>query len=131
MSEVFERVRTQKFCSGLSRVEKGHKKECDINLLVKRYNKTGLMQQRLENGLFGNFIDVEDYQSNLERMRDARNDFMTLPAAVRKRFKNDPGEIIDFVSDDNNKDEAIKLGLLPPEEKVEEQVESAGGEEDS
>ena len=40
--------------------------------------------------------------------------FMALPAAVRERFNNDPAELVDFVSDVNNRSEAIDLGLIPP-----------------
>ena len=37
---------------------------------------------------------------------------MALDANVRKRFHNDPAELIDFVSDEKNRDEAVRLGLL-------------------
>ena len=40
--------------------------------------------------------------------------FMALPANIRERFNNDPAELVDFVSDDRNRSEAIDLGLVPP-----------------
>jgi len=36
---------------------------------------------------------------------------MALPSDVRKRFSNDPAELIDFLADKKNDEEAIKLGL--------------------
>jgi Chlamydia-phage Chp2 scaffold (Chlamy_scaf) len=39
--------------------------------------------------------------------------FMQLPADIRTRFNNDAGAFVDFCSDENNRAEAEKLGLVP------------------
>ena len=43
---------------------------------------------------------------------EAQENFSELPAHIRKRFGNDPEQFLDFVTDENNKDEAIRLGML-------------------
>ena len=44
----------------------------------------------------------------------ANNSFAAMPAEIRARFNNDAGAFVDFCADANNRDEAIKLGLIPP-----------------
>jgi phage internal scaffolding protein len=46
---------------------------------------------------------------------DANSAFASLPATVRARFENDPAKYIEFVSDENNLEEARELGMLSPE----------------
>ena len=38
-----------------------------------------------------------------------------LPSSLRSRFGNDPAAYLDFVSNEENKPEMAKLGLLTPE----------------
>jgi phage internal scaffolding protein len=45
---------------------------------------------------------------------DAQYQFDQLPALIRDRFHNDPQEMLAFLNDPNNYDEAIKLGLVNP-----------------
>jgi len=48
------------------------------------------------------------------------NAFSQMPSAIRKRFNNDPAELIKFVLDPKNREEAIKIGLIDtPEPKKE------------
>jgi phage internal scaffolding protein len=67
--------------------------------------------------LTGDFVDVPDFQTALNLVISAQDEFMKVPADVRARFNNDPGELMAFLEDDKNRDEAIKLGLVnaPPE----------------
>ena len=37
---------------------------------------------------------------------------MALPSDVRSRFGNNPAELLDFLNDNSNYDEAIRLGLI-------------------
>ena len=41
----------------------------------------------------------------------ARESFMTLPAKTRARFQNDPQQFMEFMHDENNFDEIVKLKL--------------------
>lgn len=40
-----------------------------------------------------------------------KKSFMTLPASVRERFANDPGEFLKFAEDPANLDEMVDMGL--------------------
>lgn len=89
------------------------KDSCDINKIVSKFKSTGVMTNvRTDQPLFGDFSDLVDIQTQRIRMQDAQEAFMTLPAQIRKRFSNDPVELINFLNDENNRPEAIKLGLI-------------------
>ena len=91
------------------------KDECDINKIMDRYLRTGCLSDPLSQmkpGTYGDFTEMGDYMENMNKIIQAREMFDALPAKVRERFNNNPGAMIDFVMDPDNKDEAIKLGLL-------------------
>lgn len=103
---------------GASRTKQSFRDECDINLIMKRYEATGVLQH-LARGA-PQFVDATslDYQASMELVIAAREQFDALPAKVRERFRNDPGEMLAFVEDEANRAEAIKLGLVPEPVKV-------------
>lgn len=95
-----------------SRVKQEFLEESDINTLVKRFLKTGQMPEPVA-GRYADFTQVEDYQEVMNRIINFENEFMSLPAEMRKRFDNDPANLIEFLA--KSPDEARKLGLLPAE----------------
>lgn len=109
-----------------TKTQQQFKDECDINNIIARYEKTGeLSHLSGRKGAFTDLSDVTDYQGMLHTVIQAEEAFMTLPAVVRTRFRNDPGQLLSFLQDPKNKDEAIKLGLIdtpvdpePPSEPV-------------
>jgi phage internal scaffolding protein len=88
------------------------KDECDINTIVRRFGLTGELPSNVRVPEYGDFTQATDYHSSLNAVRAAEEAFMQLPADVRTRFNNDAGALVDFVSDDNNRAEAEKLGLV-------------------
>lgn len=91
--------------------------ECDINKIMERFEKTGILTHANDSSpRYGDFSDVVDYDESLRVVMDAEESFMSLPAKVRARFQNDPSELIEFVRDPANLNEAISLGLVPPKE---------------
>lgn len=106
------RARVQKVFVGSSLAKQAFKKECDINAIMARYEKNGLISHvnRFQ-GQYGDFTDPPGYQDALNKVISAQDMFMTLPAKVRARFGNDPGEFLEFVQDPRNSDELVKLGL--------------------
>ena len=91
------------------------KDECDINLIVERA-KRGADISNLSKGtpMYGDFTGLPDYRQALLMVNKARDMFMSLDARVRERFSNDPGRLLEFLGDDKNYDEALKLGLVEP-----------------
>lgn len=103
---------------GKSRTHQSFAKDADINVIMGRYQKTGLLVDPLRvnphrKPNFGDFSDIGDLTTTMARIDLAREAFMVLPAKVRERFNNDAGELLAFVANPANAEEAIKLGLLP------------------
>lgn len=89
--------------------------DADINQILRRFHVTGEMPAPPSAAPFyGDFTQVTDFQSALAALEEAEETFNQLPAEVRRRFADDPAELIDFVSDPANRAEAARLGLLTP-----------------
>lgn len=100
--------------------------ECDINKIMERYEKTGVMPEGRRMYEFGEAISEYSYQESMNAVIAADQMFSELPAKMRDRFGNDPLQLLKFLDDPDNKDEAIELGLLkrppPPPEPMEVRV---------
>ena len=80
------------------------KDECDINRIMARYQLTGILptgDPRVPQ--FGDFTNVPDYQEALNIVYSAEDQFMELPATLRKFFNNDPGFMLAYMQDPANK----------------------------
>jgi phage internal scaffolding protein len=92
------------------------KDECDINVLMKRYQSTGELPHL--NTSTPQFLDVSSslvFQESMNYIADAQSMFNELPSAIRDRFYNDPAQFLDFCSNDKNRLELAEMGLLSPE----------------
>lgn len=92
--------------------EQAHKDTCDINLIIKKYDKTGLISHisKIE-AEFGNMTGL-DFQESQNKILRAMAMFNALPSKIRNRFKNNPAKLLEFMDDANNREEAITLGLI-------------------
>jgi len=90
--------------------------ETDINNIMSKFAKTGELPTHVNRvqGAYGDFSTVQDYQLHLDQVMAANDAFMALPAALRRRFDNDPSHLVSFLADSKNRDEAIALGLVEP-----------------
>lgn len=89
------------------------KNECDINYIMKKYQQTGVLPHTADK--MAQYLDVSDVPSleqAYEQIQQAQELFMELPSALRKRLNNDPRNLVDYISDPENKQELIKLGVL-------------------
>lgn len=106
-----------------SRTQQHFKEESDINFIVNRFLKTGTLPDVNPSAMYGDFLHAPgSYQEALNLVIEAQDGFNALPAEMRARFNNDPGELLTFLQDENNRDEAITLGLI---EKSVEAVKTA------
>lgn len=101
-------------CEDPSLAQQHARDECDINTIVKRFGLTGELPSNVRTPTYGDFADATDYHTAMNAVIAANEAFMQLPADVRTRFNNDAGAFVDFVSDDSNRAEAEKLGLVLP-----------------
>ena len=101
---------------GESRTKSEYAADMDRNEIMRKYEHFGVMPHELrEQGFYGDVSNVPNYQDSLIAVQNGKQAFMTLPARIRKRFGNDPQNLLDFLSDDNNYDEAVKLGIIKPD----------------
>ena len=107
--------RVQLTCSDATRAKQSFASECDINNIMARYQKTGLVTHVAAHQ--GNYTDLpayDDFHASMNAVTAANSSFASLPSSVRSRFHNDPGEFLDFVQDKANADEMVSMGLSIP-----------------
>lgn len=114
-------------CLDESRTQQQFKEESDINTIVARFGISGVMPADFGMPQSVDFTEtVTDYHTALNLVRQADEDFMQLPGALRERFRNDPQELMNFVENPANLDEARALKLAKPAEKVEPPLQDGG-----
>jgi phage internal scaffolding protein len=99
-------------CPEPTLAQQNFKDESDINYIVRQFGLTGELPGKPLSPQYGDFTGVLDYHSAVNAVLAAQDDFMELPAQLRSRFNNDPAELIDFLADEQNREEATKLGLV-------------------
>lgn len=110
-------------CDEPSLTKQSAKDECDINAIMKKYERTKLVSHINQNpGFYDDVSEVPDYQGALAVVSQAHDMFASMPAQLRARFQNDPGVFLSFVADPLNADELVQLGLAVTSVKVEPKV---------
>ena len=94
--------------------EQNHKDETDINQIVRKYNKTGLIDHLNQfEKQYGDMTGY-DYQDAMNTVAAANTMFEGLPSVIRNQFDNDPAKFINFVDDEANADKLVEMGLATP-----------------
>jgi phage internal scaffolding protein len=101
-------------CEDSSLTQQQFKEEADINTIVDRFMKSGVLPTPVNMPQFVDYEGVFDFQTAMNAVRAADENFMRMDAKIRARFNNSPQEFLEFFADANNKDEAIRLGLAIP-----------------
>lgn len=95
-----------------SRTQGEFAEECDINRIMARYTRTGVLPSTRSGGTYGDFTGVTDFLDAQNRVLNAQREFDALPSNIRERFRNSPAVLIEFLQDESNRPEAEKLGLV-------------------
>nr|WAE43318.1 MAG: internal scaffolding protein [Microviridae sp.] len=104
-------------CKDPSLAQQHFKKECDINEILDKYQRTGVLPDGLDSRPVPSYSDttgVGDFSKLQQTLVDAQGLFAALPVTLRSRFHNEPSELMAFVANASNHDEAVKLGLITP-----------------
>lgn len=101
-------------CLDKSRARQSEAAAVDINNIVKRFDKTGLIPVDQREGLFEDVSQMGTYHDALNAIHAAEQAFDHLPARIREKFNNNSAEFLDFTSKEENHDEMRELGMLPP-----------------
>lgn len=118
-----ERVEVLADIGGPSMTRQEFADECDVNLLMKRYDVVGGGMPPAP-GSVPMYIDFTSKPDNLmdalAMMKSAETAFMTLPASVRKEFDNDPLRFVEYAENEANLPRMREWGLAEPEKAAEE-----------
>ena len=102
---------------GESMTEQHHTKHCDINNIINKFKRTGVMEHvNQREAVYTDVSSCPDYHGALEIVRATEEMFSSLPAELRDRFENDAGVYLAWINDAANAEEAVELGLLPAEQ---------------
>lgn len=114
-----EKIRVRHSSDEKSRTKQEFRDECDVNRIMARYMSSGELPA--VNQVAPQFLDataIGDYQTAMMTVAAAQSLFNDLPSSLRKRFSDDPGQFVDFCSDEKNRSELKELGLLRPEAEI-------------
>lgn len=89
-------------------VQQQFKQETDINWIVKNYQ---IPNTPVDLSQYGDFSDPITYQSAMNILATADQQFMLLSPEIRARFENDPQKMLEFVANPENSKDLIKMGL--------------------
>ncbi len=118
-------LRVQVVFEGTGRTRQSSRDECDINVIMSKYAKTGFINHLTRHGGDYGFASSVDFHGAMNIVTKADQMFGDLPAVARNRFHGDPAEFLDFVADPDNLDEMRLLGLAVP--KVPDATAPSGG----
>lgn len=106
--------RVTKETVGPSMTKQSFKDECDVNNIMKKFERDGLLDHvsRVE-GQYTDFSDAPgDFHEAMNAVRKAQEMFESVPASIRAEFGNDPGAFLDWATT-APVEELRERGLMP------------------
>lgn len=101
-------------CEDPSLTVQSFTEDADVNTIARRFGITDIPFTPIGEEVT-DLTGAPDLRQILEARREAANHFTALPMKLRKRFRNSPEELWNFLHDPDNRDEAIRLGLITPQ----------------
>lgn len=87
--------------------------ECNINNIMDRWQKTGVVAHlNGQTPTFGDLTELPDFHEAMNTVVQAQTMFDALPSRIRERFANDPANLMEFLGNPKNRNEAIEMGLI-------------------
>lgn len=132
MRSVFiKHKRIRKEFPNPSLTKQSFREESEINNILAKYQKTGLIEHVAKHSpKYGELPDQAEFETAMNIIATANSMFEELPSSIRSRFENDAGQFLDFVSDENNIEELVTLGILDAPEAPPEPLEPSPGPAD-
>lgn len=92
-----------------------HKAECDINNILRQYQRTGIITHvQAARGTYTDLPDALDFQEAMDTIIRAEAAFDGLPSKVRSHFLNDPTRFLAAFTDPAQAETLRAFGLLNP-----------------
>lgn len=93
-------------------VKQAFKDECDINSIMARFARTGVITHIARHNPSYGEASPQDLREALDIIASAQESFDDLPASLRAKFDFDPLKFYEFVQEPANRPEMASLGLL-------------------
>lgn len=97
---------------------------CDINKIMERFDRTGkLPTLQVAPPRYGD-ARVVDFATAQQIVKEAKEQFNSLPALTRKQFGNDPQAFLEALNDpsEDNVKNLLKLGVIVQKKETPEEV---------
>jgi len=95
------RVRVTKHCGPIERTKQSFKKECDVNNIVKTFNRTGILPSpNQRQPTYGDFSAAMELQEAINLSRQAQEDFAKLPSRIRELCGNSAVTYLEMLADE-------------------------------
>ena len=108
---ITTRRRVQTKIEGQSMTRQSHKAECDINNIVAKYRKDGVVKHLAKHGGMYEDVTGADFREWMNKLVNAQAMFDELPSHIRNKFGNDPAAFLDYVQNPDNLEEMREIGL--------------------
>lgn len=116
-------------CEDESLTQQHDKEDVDLNILLKKFGVHAKPTFTNKLPLQGDFTQITDYRSAMQIIKESEVAFGELPSNIRDRFDHDPAKLLEFIYNKDNREEAIKLGLIDaPKKTADEPKGSPQGE---
>lgn len=123
MKKKRQAKRVQTPSGGVSMTEQHHKKACDINSIMAKYTKTGLLDHVSKyEPQYGDATGA-DFKAAQDLVARQKSIFMELPAEVRAEFKNDPSNYLELITTEGGPQQLAEMLNPQPEPQPKEEVE--------
>lgn len=106
------------FAEGTGKTDQSQVDDCDINKIMARYKKLGVLPPETAVKQFIDVSNIGDYHSSMNAILAAQDAFMQLDARIREAFENDPALLIAALEDPSQKEKLVSLGLVSSTESL-------------
>lgn len=113
-----------------SRTKQAPRDDTDINFIMAKYLTTGqLPHLNTMPPEYGDFTRAQDLHEALETVAEARDQFDNLPSAIRSYCDNDPVKLEASLTNVEDRQDLVDLGLVIPTEETAEEPAGSTTEE--
>lgn len=110
-------IRVQTRINETDKTDQSFKEDADVNNILSKWAKQGTIPN-FTPGVYADVSELGNFQTAMESVTKAQDDFNNLPAELRERFNQSPTALVNFLKNPNNREEAQKLGLIPTPKKI-------------
>lgn len=98
----------------VSMTQQHHAKNTNINAILRRFERTGVLPMRTAQPLQGPVPDVESFHDAMNTVIKGRQAFDQLPSKIREEFGNSPEAFLHAFGDETQHERLRELKLMAP-----------------